>query len=134
MSNKTQDVKSEQKQELDPVAKEALFGPTGYFQSAQNLYNSNPSGMNNNMRLGNQLQMQYLQSPQYQAMVNQLMGQGSGLMNRGVAGNPFTQGRMPSMMGNYQPNFQLQNPNSGYFPQPQAPVQQVATNGNPKVV
>lgn len=83
---------STQKQELDPRMQGLLYGDgksTGLFAQAQSLYNANPSGMNDRMRQGLDTQYNYLTSPQYMQMMQQLMSTGGGLMGRGVAGNPY---------------------------------------------
>jgi hypothetical protein len=86
-----------QTQQIDPAMRAILFGDgasnPGVFGTAQNLYNQNPSGMNPAMEHGINMQRQALMSPQYAQTFQNMRDNGNGLMNQGVASNPFTQQR-----------------------------------------
>jgi hypothetical protein len=94
MSNKTktETTTQEQKNKLDPRMDALLYGGNGtqgLTQRATDL--ANQPAINSRMREGMDTQYNYLKSPLYQAIFNQMLGSGQNLMGRGVAGNPFTQ-------------------------------------------
>lgn len=142
MSNKTKTdtTTSEQKNKLDPRMDALLYGDgtagnTGFLNRATEL--SKQPAINDRMRQGLDAQYNYLQSPQYQAIFNQLLGGGQNLMGRGVAGNPFTrsgagagggggmmQGFGAPQGGGYQPNYTPSQPSQQAQPQPQQAMPQ----------
>ena len=65
-------------------------GKSGILGRANDLSNR---PMNDNMRQGINNMAAYYNSPQRAAMMNQLMGPGSALMNAPIAGNPYTRGQ-----------------------------------------
>ena len=117
---------------IDPRIANILYGSSGtggLLGDAQSIYSQQmqQGGLNDMQRQGLNMQAQYLQSPQFQNSYQSMMNQGMGLMGRGVAGNPFTQGNggsqassMPSGGYQYTPS-QTQAP--VYRPAQQAPAQ-----------
>lgn len=90
MSTKTGTTQSTQKQELDPRMQELLYGQNGLFNRAQAV--SNQPAINDRMRQGLDTQYAFLTSPQYTQDYQGMRSIGNSLMNRGVAGNPFSRG------------------------------------------
>jgi hypothetical protein len=79
--------------QVDPRIAPYIYGQGGVLQNAANLYNANPSGTNDLMRQGWQSQIDALNNPALKAGYANMMSQGQGLLNRGVAANPFTTGQ-----------------------------------------
>lgn len=135
MSNKTKTdtTTQESKNKLDPRMDALLYGDgtnQGLTQRAQTL--ANQPAINDRMRQGLDSQANYLQSPLYQAIFNKMLGAGSGMMDRGVAANPYAS-RMGSMgFGSgmsggqgYSPNYtQAPQSQTAQQPQTQAPAPQ----------
>lgn len=88
MSNKTKTTTSEQQNKLDPRMDAAIYGTL--LPKAGELLNK--PAINSRMREGMDRSYDYFNSDTYNAIFNQLLGQGSGLLGRGVAGNPFSRG------------------------------------------
>lgn len=89
-----------------------LYGDNGLMGKASELFKQ--PAINSRMRQGLDAQANYLQSPLYQAIFNQLLGQGSNLAGRGVAPNPyasrgsgmgFSGGNQGMFGGGYTPNY-----------------------------
>ncbi|MGL4232947.1 MAG: hypothetical protein ACRCWJ_16395 [Casimicrobium sp.] len=89
-------VQTTQKQELDPDMKRRLLG---MMDRGEALYNKNPTGMNDMMRAGMEMQRQQLTDPQYAQGYQQQRGLAQSLMGGGLAGNPFMRGGGSSGMG-----------------------------------
>lgn len=112
-----------------------LYGDNGLTGKASAL--ANQPAINPRMRQGLDAMANYYQSPLYQSIFNQILGQGQSLMGQGVAPNPYQQtglrrnpmGRSGSMGFGYQPNY-TQQPQTQQTAQ--ALPQQMATQGNPK--
>ena len=123
MSSKTHKNPTEQKNELDPRIASYLFGggPDGNKGMLQTGYDlSQQPALNPRMQQGLDSQYNYLNSSMYSNIFNQMAGQGSNLMSRGVAGNPFMQSggmRPPSMFGGYKPDYTPQGGGQGGNPQ-----------------
>lgn len=126
MSSKQKTETTSQKNSLDPRMEALLYGgngQTGITQYAQALMGQNP--LNQRQQQGIDAQANYLQSPLYSNIFNAMLNQGSQLMGRGVAGNPFTSSQALNL-GTYQPNYQgpqRSNPFAG-IQQPQTQTQQ----------
>ena len=139
MSNKTKTdtTTQESKNKLDPRMEALLYGDgqnTGLLSRANTL--SQQPAINSRMREGMDAQYNYLKSPMYQSIFNQILGSGQNLMGRGVAGNPFTQSGVGSRQGSgggspmqgfsapqgggYQPNYAPSAPQQA-MPQQSAP-------------
>ena len=75
---------------IDPRLADAIYGANGSVPAAQDWFSKNKSGMNSQMQQGlnNQASQYAASKPGYDTMQNL----GLGLMNSGVAGNPFSQG------------------------------------------
>lgn len=99
MSNKTKTTTSEAQNKLDPRMDAAIYG--NLLPKMSELLNQ--PAINSRMREGMDMGYDYLQSPTYSAIFNQLLGQGSGLLGRGVAGNPYSSTRGTSSMFNSMP-------------------------------
>lgn len=93
MSNKTKTTTSEAQNKLDPRMDAAIYG--NLMPRAGELLNQ--PAINSRMREGMDRSYDYFNSPTYSAIFNQLLGQGSGLLGRGVAGNPFSSTRGTQM-------------------------------------
>lgn len=139
MSNKTKTTESTNTQtnKLDPRMDALLYGDNGLMGMASELVKK--PAINDRMRQGMDSQANYLQSPLYQAIFNQILGQGSSLMGRGVAGNPYASrgsmgfgggmgmGGQSPFGGGYTPNYapqQGQQAQQMSAPAMQAPPQQ----------
>lgn len=117
-----------QKQEIDPRMQALLYGngkSPGLYGQAQALYNANPSGMNDRMRQGLDTQYNYLTSPQYMQMMQQLMSTGGNLMGRGVAPNPYSKG---GSMGFGGQQGQMQSYLAAQRPATQMPQGEIITD------
>ena len=75
---------------IDPRLADAIYGSNGSVPAAQQWFSQNKSGMNGQMQQGlnNQASQYAASKPGFDTMQNL----GLGLMNSGVAGNPFSQG------------------------------------------
>lgn len=75
---------------IDPRLADAIYGSNGSVPAAQQWFSQNKSGMNSQMQQGlnNQASQYAASKPGFDTMQNL----GLGLMNSGVAGNPFSQG------------------------------------------
>ena len=75
---------------IDLRLADAIYGANGSVPAAQQWFSQNKSGMNSQMQQGlnNQASQYAASKPGYDTMQNL----GLGLMNSGVAGNPFSQG------------------------------------------
>lgn len=100
---------SSQSRQLDPRLSNYVFGSDGkpgLLSDASNLYSQQMAtgGLNNYQRQGLDMQMQYLNSPQYQQGNQQLFNMGSSLLGGGIASNPYTSGarQLPSSVGRMQ--------------------------------
>lgn len=86
---------------MDPRMDRYIYGPdgqsgllgAGFGLMQEQMKNG---GLNDLQRQGLEMKRQFLTSPQYEAGMNQMMGNGTSLMSAGVAGNPFVTGKMPS--------------------------------------
>lgn len=78
---------------LDPYVYGGSNGG-GLLSDAANLYRQQMAngGLNDNQRQGLEMQRQALTSPQYTQGLDAMRSQGLGLLNGGIAGNPFTNG------------------------------------------
>ena len=88
---------STQSNEMNPNVAKYVYGTdgnSGLLADANSIYSKQmrSGGLNDIQRQGLQMQLQYLNSPQYTQGYNQMMQMGSRLMGAGVAGNPFTSG------------------------------------------
>jgi hypothetical protein len=94
---------------LDPRLANYVFGAdgnSGLLSDVNGLYRQQMSqgGLNDIQRQGLGMQLQYLNSPQYQQGYQQMHNLGTSLMGGGVAGNPYntgqrTLGQIPMMGG-----------------------------------
>jgi hypothetical protein len=89
MSNKTKTTTSEAQNKLDPRMDAAIYNA---LLPRMNELLQQPA-INSRMREGLDKSYDYYNSPTYSAIFNQLLGQGSGLLGRGVAGNPYSSTR-----------------------------------------
>jgi hypothetical protein len=91
MGDKTKTVKSESKQELDPAAKAAMQKALA---AADSIYSSrDPSGMSPEMRAAMQDSTNYYKSDAFRQPNQNMVNIGQGLLNGGMASNPFNNGR-----------------------------------------
>ena len=76
--------------QIDPRLEPYIYGANGSLPAAQQWFTANKSGMNGQMQQGltNQASQYAASKPGFDTMQNL----GLGLMNSGVAGNPFSQG------------------------------------------
>lgn len=138
--------KTTQTQQLDPRMQALLYGDNGsggIFGAARNMFEQNPSGMNDTMRQGLNMQRSALTDPAMRQSNELMRGSGMQLMQRGVAGNPFLSGgRFGSQEPSFQPSFQTPGfgrglPNDGQYtsvPEASKPMQmpmQAATPSQP---
>jgi hypothetical protein len=114
MSDKTKKVpQTEAQNKLDPRMDAAIFN--NLLPRAGELLNQ--PAINSRMREGMDMSYDYLKSPIYNAIFNQLLGQGSGLLGRGVAGNPYMRSTGGTMGGGTP--F---DPRMFYMPQDRRPM------------
>jgi hypothetical protein len=91
MGDKTKTVKSESKQELDPAAKAAMQKALA---AADSIYSSrDPSGMSPEMKAAMQDSTNYYKSDAFRQPNQNMVNIGQGLLNGGMASNPFNNGR-----------------------------------------
>ncbi len=91
MGDKTKNVKSESKQELDPAAKAAMQKALA---AADGIYSSrDPSGMSPEMKAAMQDSTNYYKSDAFRQPNQNMVNIGQGLLNGGMASNPFNNGR-----------------------------------------
>lgn len=81
-------------QRMDPELRKAMFGAGGIFDTAKTLYNQNPSGMNDAMRMGINTQRNLFTNPDTLNAFQGMLGRGAHMLGEQIAGNPFTQGTM----------------------------------------
>jgi hypothetical protein len=81
-----------QQNKIDPRMEPYIYGPNGILNAAQTWFNQNKGG-NALMNQGAQMQADYYTSPQYAQNFQRLSDMGMGLLNSGVAGNPFSNGQ-----------------------------------------
>lgn len=105
------------KNEIDPRIGQYLYGASGsggLLNQVNNLTQQQygQGGLNPMQTAGLEMQRQVLTDPQYTKGYGEMRSLGSGLLNQGVAGNPFTGGRMamPQMQQPQMPPMQ-QAPN-----------------------
>lgn len=103
-------------QQMDPELRKAMFGAGGIFDTAKTLYNQNPSGMNDAMRMGINTQRNLFTNPDTLNAFQGMLGRGAHMLGEQIAGNPFTQGtlgqfgaRRPMNTGVMPPNLPMQN-------------------------
>lgn len=112
---------------MDPRMDRYIYGPdgqsgllgSGFSLMQQQMQNG---GLNDLQKQGLDMKRQFLTSPQYEAGMNQMMGNGASLMGAGVAGNPFVTGNMPSFtMGGAGSGMALAPTQSNFTPYSAAP-------------
>jgi hypothetical protein len=86
--------------------------------AAQQWFNQNRSGTNADMTAGMDMLRSLYTSPQYQQGYQDMRNTGQGLLSQGVAGNPFTNGGMAGLLGNFTPTPRGQMPTTGILPIP----------------
>jgi hypothetical protein len=89
---------SQTSNQIDPRVAQYIYGSNGsggLLGDAASVYKQQmgQGGLNDVQRQGLDMRINYLKSPQYTNSYQAMMNQGMGMMNRGVAGNPFTQAR-----------------------------------------
>lgn len=117
MSNKSKTETTKQENKLDPRMDAALYG--SLLPRAQELLGQ--PAINSRMRQGMDASYNYLNSPLYSSIFNSLLGQGMGIMNQGVAGNPYTMARSNHVRKGIMPQSMQFSPN--YAPQQGQPTQ-----------
>ncbi len=89
-----------QQQRMDPRMDAYVYGDKskrGLLDMAYNIMQDQykTGGLNPLQQSGLEMQRQFLMSPQYQQSYGNMLGLANSLMGGGIAGNPFTTGRMP---------------------------------------
>lgn len=97
----------------DPRLDPYLYGDNGILKAVQDQYLKNPGGINPTMQQGFDMSKAALTDPAYSQGYQQMRQMGQGLLNQGVAPNPFNNGQaglLPNMqagggpmdMGNFR--------------------------------
>jgi hypothetical protein len=81
-----------QTSQIDPRMAEALYGGGGFLPAVQDWFGRNQSGTNPMIQAGQQMQLGLLQDPRIMQQLEQMRTQSMGLLDRGVARNPFLGG------------------------------------------
>lgn len=89
---------------MDPRMDSYVYGsgfgdPKSVTGAAYNLWQANPSGMNDTMRQALEMQKQTLLDPNMAGSYAQMRNAGMGLLGQGVAPNPFTSGQIQAPAG-----------------------------------
>lgn len=111
-----------QNKTIDPRMDPYVYGGNGVLANAQDWFNKNKSGLNDQMLQG--LNSQWNQYNSTKPAFDQMQNIGMGLLGAGVAGNPFTSGQASLNAGIPMPRFQMPQ-QMQQAPQVAAPVQQM---------
>lgn len=82
---------------LDPRIDPRVFGDGGLLSNADQWYQQNKSGQNDQMRQAQEWMRGLLSSPQATQGIAQMAQTGQGLLSAPIAGNPFLNWRMPGV-------------------------------------
>ncbi len=115
LGSKSKPAQTTQQIKMDPRMDAYIYGDGGLLGNAQNWYQQNKTGLNDQMLAGLNQKMAAYQSPFAQQGYNSMGQLGQSLMNQGVAGNPFTGG------GVARPNVQMQTAQQQFMNPQQLP-------------